>query len=125
MKVLAWRRELEESRKPEPGNGDDWDGLWDKSRAQLKEIELEIARGDLVDKETIEREWGERVLEVAHALDRMGSALAPQCENRSARQIKKLIDSYTREIREGYANQEAVGGKKRIRRGPGRPPKKN
>ena len=122
-KVLAWRREQDEALRPEANNGSNWQELFEKSRAQLKEIELDIARGNLIDRETIERECAERVLEVAHALDRMGSALAPKCESRPARKIKTIIDGYTREIRENYADQGAVSGGKRIRRGRGRPPK--
>jgi len=122
--VMDWRRELEDERKPSPSAEQDWEALYEKSRAQLKEIELLKVQGELLEREAIEREWGARVLEVSQALDRMGTALAPKCENRPARKIKKMIDAYTRDVREKYANQGAASGKKQIRRGRGRPPTK-
>lgn len=96
-----------------------WKAAYRKAKAMREMLELQKARGAVVDRDEVESMFAARVHEITSRLDALGRTLAPQLEGLSPREIEARINEHTRAIRIHFARAtpiENIGQGRRQRR---------
>ena len=76
-----------------------------KAQADLKEIDLKKAIGELLSREEVERGRIARVMEVRKKLQAMPKALAGKAANRPPVEVQVIIEDAVRDVIEDFARE--------------------
>lgn len=85
-----------------------WRAAYRKAKAEREMLELQKARGEVVDRGEVEDMFSSRVHEITARLDAMGRTLAPQLEGLTAREIEARINEHSRGIRIHFARATPI-----------------
>jgi phage terminase Nu1 subunit (DNA packaging protein) len=107
LDIRAWRlvKNKRAGAKEKENNQDLWDSRYREYKARLAEITLKKATGDLIPKETIERELVQVSLTVKHAFLGLPKQVAPQLAGLDPRPIEVILSKRIKEI----INEFAIG----------------
>ncbi len=106
VEIRAWRalRAKRHSAGKTKSGSVGWEGEFRKFKAQLEEIKLKKAQGELIERAVVERELVQISLTVKRAFLTLPRQVAPQLVGLEPRQIEVLMSTRIREIIEKFAD---------------------
>jgi hypothetical protein len=107
LEIRAWRA-LKNNKKIVQGGKKDkqevWDAKFREYKARLAEIALKKAMGELIPRETVDRDLVQISLTVKRSFLSLPRQVAPQLAGLEPRQIEALLSSRIKEIIGKFAN---------------------
>lgn len=107
IEIQAWRKVKKQQRKSKKIIGkEEWDAKYRKYKAQLAEVELKKAYGQVVSRKEVEKGQVARILVVKRALLSLPKVIAPVIGGMEPREIQVYLTAKIKEIIDEFAKKD-------------------